>query len=506
MKKNIIKSLYYSTWIAVVIFAILSVYGIFSMCSVPVHPNNTTEQYVLFPTVASLKYVFVVITVILIATCLIVHNKLVRGEILTKPLGLLLKEKLTPVNLFTILSLVITSLSLIFTVAHKEIIWDYFLPRIESPQYDAFMDFFNHISYVRDPATVYYDMTHACFPPLAYVFYYGLSILLPTDATAVHLAWNTQYYAQIVYIVYVVLCVLTLVFLMRAVLNHLKTSKFVTVSVCILVSNVFVFEVLERGNSVLIVAILLLLALILKDSKNAFCRELALICIAVATGFKIYPAIFGILYLMEKRFWEALRLTVYGIVLFFAPFVSFGGVGGMLQFLSNQMAVQSLPYDSLYSVVSSVRYFAQKYTGDPLSYDKLAVVLQLLFIAVNFIAILNNKLRPWEKIMILCAIIAFAPSWSGGYTSIFFVIPLVMLLAENNSNKNEVSSMYKVYTMASVICFALLFALNMFVLSSGFALKTVSCLPMYAIDAFIIVRAASCYIASIRRKIKKQAI
>ncbi len=506
MKKNIIKSIYFCGWSAVAIFSILSIYGLFSICSVPVHPNNTTEQYLLFPTVASLKYIFAGITAVLIAACILVHNKLAKQGLLTKPLGRFIKEKLTPENLFIILSLVITSLSLIFTVAHKEIIWDYFLPRIESPQYDSFMDFFNHISYVRDPATVYYDMTHACFPPLAYIFYYALSILLPTDATSVHLAWNTQYYAQIVYIVYVVICVIALVFLMKAVLKHLKTGKFISIAVCILISNVFVFEVLERGNSVLIVAILLLAALILKDSKSAFCRELALICIAVATGFKIYPAIFGILYLMEKRFWEALRLTIYGIVLFFAPFVFFGGVGGMLQFISNQMAVQSLPYDSLYSVVSSVRYFSNKYTGDPLSYDKLAVALQIIFVIVNFVAILNNRLKPWEKVMILCSIIAFAPSWSGGYTSIFFVIPLVMLLAENRLKYGTLSFVDKTYTLASVSCFALLFALDMFVFPSGFALKTVSCLPMYAIDAFIVIRAACYYISSIRRKLQKQAI
>lgn len=51
---------------------------------------------------------------------------------------------------------------------------------------DKFMDFFNHISYVREPIKVYFTSQHACFPPLIYFMYYLFSIILPADATVMY--------------------------------------------------------------------------------------------------------------------------------------------------------------------------------------------------------------------------------------------------------------------------------------------------------------------------------
>lgn len=48
--------------------------------------------------------------------------------------------------------------------------------------HDYFMDFFNHIWYVRDRAHVYDSSIYASFPPLAYVLYYFLGKFIPASA------------------------------------------------------------------------------------------------------------------------------------------------------------------------------------------------------------------------------------------------------------------------------------------------------------------------------------
>ena len=68
---------------------------------------------------------------------------------------------------------------------------------------------------------------------------------------------------------------------------------------------------IERGNMSLLVLLLLMYAMSLRDSERAAEREFALILIAVAAALKLYPAIFGVLYLAQKRYKEALRLQAY---------------------------------------------------------------------------------------------------------------------------------------------------------------------------------------------------
>ena len=89
---------------------------------------------------------------------------------------------------------------------------------------------------------------------------------------------------------------------------------------------------LQNGNIVILVSILLGTAIYLRRSPSKVFREIALILIAIAAGFKIYPAFAGIIYLKEKRWSEAGRLLLYGIAFSFLPFIFFGGIEGIKNF------------------------------------------------------------------------------------------------------------------------------------------------------------------------------
>ena len=97
---------------------------------------------------------------------------------------------------------------------------------------------------------------------------------------------------------------------------------------------------IERGNMSLLVLILLMYAMALKDSAKSWEREVALLLFAVAAALTLSPAVFGLLYLISKRYKEAARLIIYGVLLFFLPFVFFQGVLGFQIFLHNLNAVE----------------------------------------------------------------------------------------------------------------------------------------------------------------------
>lgn len=70
-------------------------------------------------------------------------------------------------------------------------------------------------------------------------------------------------------------------------------------------------------------------------------RELALICLACAAAMKLYPALFGLLLLSDKKYKEAVRAVIYGIVLLVVPFFFMGGVGQIPQMLKNSLTLNN---------------------------------------------------------------------------------------------------------------------------------------------------------------------
>lgn len=293
---------------------------------------------------------------------------------------------------------------------------------------DNFMDFFNHITYVRDPQNVYYASEHACFPPLIYCMYLLFAKMLPQDSTVMYNAALTSSYAMLLYVVY---CVILAVLLFYSIYKYAKRSIewSLGMTVLIMMSNAFIFGVLERGNSALIVCILLLRALELREREDRISREKALLLIAVSAGIKIYPAVFGLLYLTEKRWKEAGRLIIYGIFFFFAPFAFFGGSQGLMQFIRNQMIIQSDKVG-----IGSVGALWNLLTG--MRNGEIAAVGYLILAVLG--CVLTRDM--WKKIFLLSSIMVIAPLWSGRYTTIYMIIPLILYFKE--SRKKVIDYVY----------------------------------------------------------------
>ena len=91
----------------------------------------------------------------------------------------------------------------------------------------------------------------------------------------------------------------------------------------------------DRGNIVWFCMAFLMVYIFTYDSKNKILREIGLISLAIATSIKIYPVVFGLMLIFDKRWAEAKRCIIYGVLIFFVPFLCFGGFSEFTVLLSN---------------------------------------------------------------------------------------------------------------------------------------------------------------------------
>lgn len=209
---------------------------------------------------------------------------------------------------------------------------------------DTGMDFFNSIQYTKgaDP----YIQYEVIYPPLANLFFYGLFEMFPRSlqdlvpgsfdeilaARGTYADVRVHQAALFVFIIYISLTMILLFMMIQRIVKNVWLSGLTAFTLCFVKPVVYA---LERGNIILSAILLTLFFLEFYRDDRALYRELAYIALALAAGIKLYPALFGVLLLVDKRFMDALRTMIYGVAALFLPFAFFGGYSGLKVFFSN---------------------------------------------------------------------------------------------------------------------------------------------------------------------------
>lgn len=295
---------------------------------------------------------------------------------------------------------------------------------------NLFGDFINNLHYPTHDGGPYFDSVWATFPPLAYTLYWLFNVCF----TRAVYPFELFAYAAITSFT----CMLMLYAIQRIFANRMKRgyrpSEPLMLALCALLSGVMIWTI-ERGNSVLNVMVMLLWAFDLRDSECAVKRELALILIAVAANFKLYPAMFGVIYLLEKRWKESIRLIIYGVVFFVVPFAWFSGVEGFKQFLYNQMTIHStLRNDYLTSLPSAAGYLAAWFGWNGEAALKIGEVLSLVLAVVLAACVLMEK-RLWMRCLLITSFFTLVPGWSAEYMAIYMLLPLVLCYCDGGEDR-----------------------------------------------------------------------
>ena len=295
---------------------------------------------------------------------------------------------------------------------------------------NSFMDFFNVVKYVstRDPYhfTELYGLSEKAYPPLAYLILYPFSCLLDYRTIAPVAAKGTQMGIMSLFF-FIGVSVLICAFL----LFHYKTGSGLTKAATVFAlfsSGTFLFAV-ERANMILLTAGLLAAFLFWYKSDSRMLREFAYIALACAAALKVYPAIFGLLLLKDRRWIDAVRAAIYGVLAFFIPFFFF--TGGRYNF--NQLLINVQLNTEAYRFLAPnyrfgwLAYYLWTHTDFPdyQSWINLGNVMMVLAI-VFFIAMKSH----WKAIMLLTCVIIATPVNSAYYCGLYIFIPIIFFLNE----------------------------------------------------------------------------
>ena len=316
--------------------------------------------------------------------------------------------------------------------------------------FSRFTDFFDHIRrFYLGLDSVYQEGMHACFPPLAYCIYFLISRVLYNDNIEAPQDLSVSGSGMLV------ICMLTAMFALFFVFSFdrlFQTEQSVGKKLLafLLFCSYPFWLAIERGNMSQMVLILLMYAIAFMDSEKKVEREAALVLIAFAAGLKLYPAIWGVLYLSEKRYRETGRLLIYGILLFFVPFVFFQGVDGFRVFLRNISAVGS---GTTGITIAGLCGRIAEVIGLSLEVGHLAGrILSVLYLGIVVLLCIQNK-KSWQTIALLTSLMIIFVAASGTYCLIYWVIPFLCFMNELYQRKS-----YRKLDYVYAVLFALVFA------------------------------------------------
>ncbi|MDO4563671.1 MAG: glycosyltransferase family 87 protein [Clostridia bacterium] len=298
---------------------------------------------------------------------------------------------------------------------------------------DTFMDFFNCIIHVNggDPYSL-----GCIYPPLAYIVFGLFYILTPTAMrTESAFALRSSQLGMMEFFFFSLIVVLLLATVLYSLRAHSWRGMFF--SAFTLFSPIFVFA-FERGNIVTLAFVLTAMFFLFKDSNNVLVRHCAFICLALAAGIKVYPAIFGFVLILEKRWKDSAICVLYGLLAFFLPFLFFGGfsqVGVLMENIFNFSARSGYHYRVELSNTFEfflVRVFGMGDMGEKLSAAAAAVIV-LLCGATAFFQ--NER---WKSVCAFALLTAIAPGTSYIYSLVFMAIPLAMFLSKKDFRRIDI--------------------------------------------------------------------
>ena len=327
---------------------------------------------------------------------------------------------------------------------------------------DTGMDFFHSIEYVhgRKP----YERFNTLYPPLANLFFYILFRFVPAwqygtwmptfeesirvRGTPIDLrVWQPT---MVLFIVFVAVSVIALLILAQKCVNSKTGIHKDLFSVSILLGYGVLYS-LERGNIIIISFLCCLFFMRYKDSKNRLLNALAIVMLAIGAGLKIYPALLGIILIYDKQYKKALIAVGLGILSLVLPTLIFherlSGIGMFLNILSSHAEASSFVTDG-YSfdricntIIQLIASASGREVGDAgmaLSsfLSKLNLPMMILTLGCGFF-----MEKRWQKALVCCtAMMLF--SFQYPYATIFFLIPLIMMVAEEGCIRKDNAFMF----------------------------------------------------------------
>jgi hypothetical protein len=283
---------------------------------------------------------------------------------------------------------------------------------------------------------MYTDLAEKAYPPLTYMMMYFFSRLVDMNTyyeKDFFLGMYTEKRFLIMYMIYACIGVVMLYEVIRTSKKGSNPVKiFTAASVMLSAPVIYSFE---RANTIILTTFCVMFYVFFYDSGNKIMKELALICLAIATAFKLTPAVLGILLLYNKQWKEAVRVVIYGIIVGFLPFLFFeGGFSNFPQMLKNMKA--NVDY---YTSADGVTLYASVLNFGAVQSDRLKNTMSILTYIVSALLLVSAVFykKTWARIATVCMVLIILPSHSGYYCILYFVPAIIAFLNEEKHSLTE---------------------------------------------------------------------
>ena len=307
---------------------------------------------------------------------------------------------------------------------------------------DTFMDFFNSIvNTYNNP----YD-AKVIYPAICSLFFrFMLLLIRPSDFAEIVTNPNKagqnpelKLYQSfmLTYIIFLVIVIVLFFLALGALMKKSGNGEKSIMAFFCLFSAPFLF-LIERGNILALSLVFAMLFVAYYDHERKLVRELALICLAISISIKIYPVVFAVLLLNEKKYKELIRAAVYTIIVFFLPFAFFGGIEGVIKFVQNLSSTSSnssLGINYQLSFQKLPLWIGSLFGSRAPAWQMIGKAVWLVFSALGAVSLIVSKSR-WKACAICACMIVGVPSMSSRYTLTFFIIPIILMLMEEKENK-----------------------------------------------------------------------
>ena len=292
---------------------------------------------------------------------------------------------------------------------------------------DIFMDYLNS---VRDNAELNtYTEYHTIYPPLVALYFHFMSKFVPDNI--LRLPFEQRYLmrqcapAMIELTLFFLTCAIVLYFSIRRLLRNERKGVSLLVFLLCLISYPLLYA-FERGNVLLASVVLLVAFFAYRDHDKAWVRELSIFALALSITIKIYPVVFAFFLLKKKDYIGFVKTAVYSMLLFFVPFVVYGGAEGC------------------YLLIRQVFLFSEGQTTNPFLSNIVmlfigngaiqgtgATILQLALLVVVLLALFFTK-EDYESALVCFLAMMFFPGTAGTYSCAYCLPVFLLLICSRN--------------------------------------------------------------------------
>lgn len=312
---------------------------------------------------------------------------------------------------------------------------------------NLFADFFNVLIYTseRDP---YFNPINGpgekAYLPLSYIFLYLFTKI--GNYSNLTLAEATLSYDGVLSIV--LFSVISIVLLLHSISKLNKNREFNLLQTFILLFSSITLFSIERGNLIIISSSFVIYFLAYYESEDINEKYFSLVALSLATIFKGYPAILGLLLLKKGEYKSIVFCIIFTTIFSFLPFLFFkNGIYNIPQFFKNFIE-NGNNYDYTkffprFGLPHLAFLFAKFFKLKPEVFDLIISISRyfIYLLALLTLYLFSIEKAKWKQIAFLIILLIQLPQNSALYTGLYF-LPVIFLFFESHNNNNRIEYIY----------------------------------------------------------------